>query len=121
VLPIRFSIAALLSTVAWAQAGGVSFEKNAYAVLEKAGCRSCHNSDGVAAGTRLLFPEGDTQPARIAAFGNSLVTLVDRLAPASIRFRFTHRLYDDTSRDKFGDDICPADALLRIQAEGLHA
>jgi hypothetical protein len=82
VLPIRFSIAALLSTVAWAQAGGVSFEKNAYAVLEKAGCRSCHNSDGVAAGTRLLFPEGDTQPARIAAFGNSLVTLVDRLAPA---------------------------------------
>ncbi len=68
--------------MAWAQAGGLSFEKTAYPVLEKAGCRSCHNSDGVAAGTRLLFPEGDTPPARIAAFGNSLVTLVDRLAPA---------------------------------------
>lgn len=56
----------------------MSFEQGAYAVLEKAGCRSCHNADGVAAGTRLLFPEGEPDRARIEAFGRSLVTLIDR-------------------------------------------
>jgi len=73
---------AFVASVGWAQGSAVSFEKGAYAALEKAGCRSCHNADGVAAGTRLLFPEGDVPPARVEAFGKSLVTLVDRLAPA---------------------------------------
>jgi len=59
----------------------VPFEKNAYLVLENAGCRACHNSDGVAAGTRLLFPEESANSARVEAFGRSLVTLVDRAAP----------------------------------------
>ncbi len=81
-MPIRVSILALLAIAAWAQSGDVSFEKSTYAVLEKAGCRSCHNRDGVAAGTRLLFPEGNPPSAKIEAFGKSLVTLVDRLAPA---------------------------------------
>ena len=79
---IRLSLVALLSTVGWAQAGGASFEKGAYGVLEKAGCRACHNSDGVAAGTRLLFPEGNVAPARVEAFGRSLVVLIDRVTPA---------------------------------------
>ncbi len=78
----RFSIAALLAPVIWAQGSGVSFENGAYAALEKAGCRACHNADGVAAGTRLLFPEGNVGPARVEAFGRSLVTLIDRLNPA---------------------------------------
>jgi len=60
----------------------VSFEKDVYPVLEKAGCRGCHNGDGVAAGTKLLFPEGETSAARIEAFGRSLVTLIERLDPA---------------------------------------
>ncbi len=78
----RIALAALLSSSIWAQAPSASFTKGAYPVLEKAGCRSCHNSDGVAAGTRLLFPEGAGIPAdRIEAFGKSLVNLVDRLAP----------------------------------------
>ncbi len=73
---------AFVASVGWAQGSAVSFEKGAYAVLEKAGCRACHNADGVAAGTRLLFPEGEVPAARVEAFGKSLVTLVDRLTPA---------------------------------------
>jgi hypothetical protein len=49
--------------------------------MEKAGCRSCHNPDGVAAGTRLQFPETDAPAERIEAFGRSLVVLVDRAQP----------------------------------------
>ncbi len=77
---IRLSILALCSSVVWGQTE--SFQQGAYAVLEKAGCAACHNSDGVAAGTRLLFPEGNPAPAKIEAFGRSLVTLVDRLEPS---------------------------------------
>ncbi len=76
---LRLSIiAALMVPLAGAQ----TFGSGAYAVFEKSGCKACHNSDGVAAGTRLLFPEGETSPARVEAFGRSLVTLVDRLDPA---------------------------------------
>ena len=78
----RLSIAAVLSSVLWGQTGDLPFERGAYVVLENAGCRACHNSDGVAAGTRLLFPEGNVNSARIEAFGRSLVTLVDRATPA---------------------------------------
>jgi hypothetical protein len=81
-LLIRYTIAALVVSSMWAQEPDPSFSKGAYAVLEGAGCRACHNRDGVAAGTRLLFPETDTAPARVEAFGRSLVTLVDRLNPA---------------------------------------
>ena len=53
-----------------------------YGVLEKADCHSCHNRDGVAAGTRLLFPEGIVPVEKQEAFVRSLVTLVDRLEPS---------------------------------------
>jgi hypothetical protein len=53
-----------------------------YPVLEKAGCRGCHNVDGVSSATRLHFPDEDAPPARIEAFGKSLVVLVDREHPA---------------------------------------
>ena len=78
---IRFTVAALFVSSVWAQAPDTSFANGAYAVLEKAGCRACHNTDGVAAGTRLLFPEADVAPSRVEAFGRSLVTLVDRQDP----------------------------------------
>lgn len=55
-----------------------SFSKALYPVLEKAACRACHNSDGVASATRLLFPEADASPDQIEAFGKSLVELVNR-------------------------------------------
>jgi hypothetical protein len=80
-LIIRLAIAiTTLSLLAQAAETG-SFQAATLPLLEKAGCRACHNTDGVAAGTRLLFPEPDTPPARLEAFGRSLVTLVDRAQP----------------------------------------
>jgi hypothetical protein len=57
------------------------FRTGLYPVFEKAACRGCHNADGVASATRLHFPEADATPAKIDAFGNSLVNLVDREHP----------------------------------------
>ena len=59
-----------------------SFNDKLYPVLEKAGCRNCHNVEGVASATRLHFPLPDASRERIDAFGKSLVELVDRQDPA---------------------------------------
>jgi len=67
--------------VLWAQAGG--FREGLYPVLEKANCRACHNTEGVASATRLHFPDADASAADIEAFGKSLVILVDRAHPES--------------------------------------
>jgi mono/diheme cytochrome c family protein len=70
----------------WAQTS--DFQKTLYPVLEKANCRACHNSEGVASATRLHFPEAGSSDEKIAAFGNSLVVLVDRDHPeASLLFK----------------------------------
>jgi hypothetical protein len=55
-----------------------SFGEGLYPIMERAGCRSCHNVDGVASGTRLQFPDAGSAPAKIEAFGRSLVVLTDR-------------------------------------------
>jgi hypothetical protein len=57
------------------------FSKSLYPVLEQAGCRACHNADGVASATRLHFPEAGAPEDRVEAFGRSLVRLVDQKAP----------------------------------------
>ena len=62
-------------------AAQVSFSNQLYPVLEKAGCRNCHNPEGVASATRLWFPEEGSPEDRIEAFGRSLVEVVDRKAP----------------------------------------
>lgn len=54
------------------------FQTTLYPILEKAGCRACHNTDGVASATRLHFPEPDADADKVEAFGNSLVVLIDR-------------------------------------------
>ena len=59
----------------------ISFSSNVYPVFEKAGCRNCHNVDGVASATRLHFPDEEAPKARVEAFGKSLVELVDRENP----------------------------------------
>ena len=59
----------------------VSFTDKVYPILEKAGCRTCHNIEGVASATRLHFPEEEAAKARVDAFGKSLVELVDRPNP----------------------------------------
>ena len=50
-------------------------------MLQSAGCPACHNLNGVASATRLHFPDADATPDRVAAFGKSLVALVDREHP----------------------------------------
>jgi hypothetical protein len=59
------------------------FSKTLYPVFEEAGCRNCHNPDGVASATRLQFPEPGASSDRIQAFGKSLVILVDVHNPAN--------------------------------------
>src|SRR6185369_4869079 len=78
-LIIRFALLAFLLLPLFAQE--VAFGPGLYQVMEKAACRSCHNIDGVASATRLHFPEPDSPPERIEAFGKSLVVLVDRERP----------------------------------------
>ena len=77
----KFLLPLLLAAAFWALAGQEDFTHNLYPVLEKAGCRGCHNTDGVASATRLHFPDEDASPERIEAFGKSLVALVDRQHP----------------------------------------
>src|SRR5260370_19650095 len=59
-----------------------SFSAKLYPILEKAGCRNCHNVEGVASATRLHFPVEDADRARVEAFGKSLAELVNRQDPA---------------------------------------
>ena len=73
----RFALI-LLVTFSAALAQDAPFGEGLFQVLEKAACRSCHNPDGVASATRLQFPEPDATPAKVEAFGRSLVTLIDR-------------------------------------------
>ena len=58
-----------------------SFAKTVVPVLRKAGCPACHNHDGVASGTRVIFPEADASAAELDRFGLSLQAVVDRSAP----------------------------------------
>jgi hypothetical protein len=78
-LNVRFALLAISFVPAWGQER--AFQEGLYPVLEKAGCRACHNPDGVAAGTQLHFPDADAPPEKIQAFGRSLVALVDRARP----------------------------------------
>ena len=72
----RRMILLLLAGALWGQSG--DFRATLFPIFEQANCRACHNTDGVASATRLHFPEADADADKIAAFGNSLVALVDR-------------------------------------------
>jgi hypothetical protein len=75
---VSFATACILS----AAAQSVSFSENIYPIFERAGCRNCHNVEGVASATRLRFPPEDAGKPRIEAFGRSLAEFVDRQTPA---------------------------------------
>src|SRR5579863_3440082 len=76
------NIALLTAVSLWtADAQTTGFISSLYPVMEAAGCRNCHNPDGVASATRLRFPDRDTPLPRVEAFGRSLVELVDREHP----------------------------------------
>jgi len=57
------------------------FASTVYPVLQKAGCQGCHNPDGVAAGTRLHFPDPGAPAATLENFGLSLKGLTDPADP----------------------------------------
>ncbi|MEO8131508.1 MAG: DUF1587 domain-containing protein, partial [Bryobacteraceae bacterium] len=57
------------------------FASTVYPVLQKAGCQGCHNPDGVAAGTRLHFPDPGASAATLENFGLSLKMLTDPADP----------------------------------------
>src|SRR5436309_1746668 len=70
-----------LIAVGSACAQGPAFRSTLYPVMEAAGCRACHNPDGVASATRMQLPDSDATADKIEAFGRSLVVLVDREHP----------------------------------------
>ncbi len=66
---------------AWQAAGQTTFVSTLYPIMEKAGCRNCHNVEGVASATRMHLPDEDAPLSRVEVFGRSLVDLVDRQNP----------------------------------------
>jgi hypothetical protein len=66
---------------AWQAPGQTTFVSTLYPVMEKAGCRNCHNLNGVASATRLHFPDEDAPLSRVEVFGRSLVDLINRENP----------------------------------------
>ena len=76
-LPVVFLVCASAATAASPE----FFATRLYPVLDKAGCKSCHHADGVASATRLHFPAEGAPTQTVAAFGDSLVELVDRTHP----------------------------------------
>jgi hypothetical protein len=77
-LPILLVVGSLAAAAAQDTPG---FNAKLLPVFEKAACRTCHSSDGVASGTRLRFPEEGASAEHLEAFGRSLVRLVDRTNP----------------------------------------
>src|SRR5213593_3221216 len=77
----RLTLVFAAGTLAFAGQQPFSFADQLYPVLQKAGCRTCHNPEGVASSTRLRFPEEGASEDRVDSFGKSLVELVDRQNP----------------------------------------
>lgn len=65
-----------------APAAPASFVKDVLPVLDKAECAGCHQLNGVASTTRLVFPEKGAGVDELEGFGDSLRALVDTRKPA---------------------------------------
>ena len=77
----------LITLTAAGSAADTPFAGGLYPVLQKANCRTCHVDGGIAAATRLHFPEAGATSDQIEAFGRSLTPLVNREQPeASLLF-----------------------------------
>ncbi len=62
-------------------ASAQSFVTDAMPVLKKADCMGCHQANGVASTTRLVFPDTSASNEEWEAFGDSLRAFVDRTNP----------------------------------------
>lgn len=63
----------------WAQKP--EFATSVWPVLQKADCMGCHQSNGVASTTRLVFPEAGASRQELEEFGDSLRDLVNKANP----------------------------------------
>ena len=93
---MRFSVL-LLTTALTAYSQPVNapwFVSNLYPVLEKANCRTCHVTDGVAGPTKLVFPDTEASDAEREIFGLQLQRWVNPKSPADslLRRKPTNRL-----------------------------
>jgi len=73
-------------SVALAQAnpaatGESYFAEKLYPLMVNTQCNLCHNDNGVAAATRLQFPNAEATAEQIATFGLGLMRLIDRQHP----------------------------------------
>src|SRR6266851_4861749 len=73
-----YSSLLLLAFAATGLAADSNFAGGLYPILQKANCRACHVEGGIAAATRLHFPEVNATAAEVEAFGRSLTALVNR-------------------------------------------
>ena len=71
----------ILLVSAAALAAQPAFVRDVLPVFEKADCAGCHQLNGVASTTRLLFPEKGASPDELEGFGDSLRGLVDTRKP----------------------------------------
>lgn len=82
---ILIAARAAFTPVASAQATGAVdesfFALKLHPVLHAAQCVRCHNDNGVASETRLIFPKADAGRAQITALGLTLLDLVDQQNP----------------------------------------
>ena len=89
--------------MAWpALAQSPDFAKSLWPVFEKAQCRQCHNENGVASTTRLIFPSEGATAAEITAFGLALRPLVNTSKPedSPLWRKPTHRTAQSGARGK---------------------
>ncbi len=78
---MRSPILVLVFSAALAAQPQPSFVRDVFPVFEKADCAGCHQLNGVASTTRLLFPEKGASPDEIEGFGDSLRVLVNTARP----------------------------------------
>ncbi|MEZ5402694.1 MAG: DUF1592 domain-containing protein [Bryobacteraceae bacterium] len=67
----------LLTSGLWAQ----SFVNDVLPAIRKAGCTGCHQPNGVASTTRLVFPDAGAAVEEWDAYGDTLRRFVDKSAP----------------------------------------
>jgi hypothetical protein len=79
---VRLALTFIASLSLHAQTAPDYFQSTVLPALDKANCRGCHHGGGVAAGTRLKFPEGELSAEEWKRFGLSLHTLINRANPA---------------------------------------
>lgn len=95
------------------------FSTTVYPALQKAGCQGCHNPDGVAAGTRLHFPDPGASRATLENFGLSLKALTDPSDPGkSLLLNKPTRRVPHAGGKRIAPDS-PEEAVLRTWVEYL--